>query len=187
MDYQSEAEIARQKALKDAARWKKKMAEQQEKMKAVNTALDKAHDIVMGGLKGGLTPEQHQDVDDLLQISKEYFAEDAKKEHEEREERLAHIHLANLTRQTNQTAAIEWWSAEKYTGKGGVMVLSPQGVVQGWCNALRDPDHWIAGCVAIDEAGKQWVATGGDTKNGAECWEPIYVFRMNPTAIGIVK
>lgn len=54
-------------------------------------------------------------------------------------------------------------------GSGGVVVIYSDEVA-GWMNELRDPDKWCPGCIAIDEAGKTWVAIGGDDYTGAEAW-----------------
>lgn len=71
----------------------------------------------------------------------------------------------------------EKWRAEKgYIGKGGVIVIH-DGIVNSWVNELRDPEHWAPGCIAIDEEGNQWIATGGDRQSGSERWEPVQHIR----------
>ena len=55
----------------------------------------------------------------------------------------------------------------------GFVVVSPHKVISGWLDELRSPDHFIAGSVATDIYGKQWLAVGGDLENGAEKWERI--------------
>jgi len=37
-------------------------------------------------------------------------------------------------------------------------------------NELRDPAHWVAGCVAVDETGQRWQTIAGDDANGALMW-----------------
>ncbi len=56
-----------------------------------------------------------------------------------------------------------------YVGKAGVVVFY-NGEVQGWVNELRDPQHWVSGCVAIDENNQRWQAVAGDAYNGALMW-----------------
>ena len=43
--------------------------------------------------------------------------------------------------------------------------------VSGWTSNLDNPGGWMPGCVAIDEAGNQWFAKGGNDYDGAERWE----------------
>ncbi|ODB85600.1 hypothetical protein A3194_12240 [Candidatus Thiodiazotropha endoloripes] len=63
----------------------------------------------------------------------------------------------------------QWRRENGYQGYGGVVVLF-DGEVQGWCNQLRDPDHWRSGCIAIDELGQHWEAVGGNEQFGALDW-----------------
>jgi hypothetical protein len=63
----------------------------------------------------------------------------------------------------------QWRQENGYQGQGGVVVLF-DGEVQGWCNQLRDPDHWRPGCIAVDESGQHWEAVGGNSVNGAIDW-----------------
>ena len=65
------------------------------------------------------------------------------------------------------------WRAENgYAGRGGVVVIF-DGVVNGWVNELRDPDHWSPGCIAVDESGGQWISVGGNEQCGALRWETV--------------
>ena len=48
-----------------------------------------------------------------------------------------------------------------------------RGEVQSWVNELRDPAHWVAGCIAVDEAGQQWQAIAGNEASGALMWLPL--------------
>jgi len=73
-----------------------------------------------------------------------------------------------------------WRKEYGYTGKGGVVVIF-RGTVQGWVNGLRNPEHWQAGCVALDEAGNVWEARGGDSQNGAALWQEV---PMDDSALG---
>ena len=68
--------------------------------------------------------------------------------------------------------AIQWRQEQGYTGRGGVVVVY-RGEVQGWVNELRDPAHWVAGCIAVDEAGQQWQAIAGNEASGALMWLPL--------------
>lgn len=67
--------------------------------------------------------------------------------------------------------AQKWREQRGYTGKGGVIVIC-DGVVNSWVNELRDPNHWVPGCIAVDESGNQWISVGGNRESGAERWEP---------------
>lgn len=69
-------------------------------------------------------------------------------------------------------SANRWRNQNGYTGRGGVVVLFG-GEVQGWCNQLRNPEHWQPGCVAVDECGNRWIAVGGNSKDGATCWQSL--------------
>ncbi|ORJ13485.1 hypothetical protein ONZ60_23115 (plasmid) [Aeromonas salmonicida] len=64
-----------------------------------------------------------------------------------------------------------------YTGRGGVVVVY-RGEGQGWVNELRDPAHWVAGCVVVDEAGQQTIA--GNEAAGAVMWLPRQVRGESP-------
>ena len=74
---------------------------------------------------------------------------------------------------TLQEQAATWRDINGYTGKGGVIVIY-QGEVQGWVNELRNPEHWVSGCTAIDERGRTWTAIAGDDNNGALLWLPSH-------------
>lgn len=63
------------------------------------------------------------------------------------------------------------WRDNRPDLRGGVVVIF-NGKVDGWVHKLRDPDHWVPGCIAVDESGAQWISVGGDDYNGAERWEP---------------
>ena len=70
-----------------------------------------------------------------------------------------------------QETARAWRARNGYIGRGGVIVVF-DGLAQGWVNELRDPESWRPGCVAVDETGHSWIATGGDDRNGASTWMP---------------
>lgn len=70
-----------------------------------------------------------------------------------------------------QETARAWRARNGYIGRGGVIVVF-DGLAQGWVNELRDPESWRPGCVAVDETGHSWIATGGDDQNGASTWMP---------------
>lgn len=71
-----------------------------------------------------------------------------------------------------QTAAQSWRSEYECTGRGGVIVIH-DGLVQGWVNSLRNPDHWMPGCIAVSEEGQIWIAEGGNDYDGAKAWRAI--------------
>lgn len=66
-----------------------------------------------------------------------------------------------------------WREKHGYIGKGGVIVIF-DGVVNSWVNELRNPEHWLPGCLAIDEDGNQWIAKGGGKRKGAESWQKLH-------------
>lgn len=68
--------------------------------------------------------------------------------------------------------AAKWREAEGYQGREGVVVIY-RGEVQGWVNELRDPSHWAPGCIAVDETGACWEATGGNEYDGATEWRQV--------------
>lgn len=67
-----------------------------------------------------------------------------------------------------------YWRKERGYESGGVVVIF-EGEVQGWCDELRNPEHWQPGCIAVDVNGGCWVATGGNEYDGAQFWQPISV------------
>jgi len=74
--------------------------------------------------------------------------------------------------QKYQLLATTWREENGCTGKAGVVIFF-DGEVQGWCNELRDPQHWQPGCIAVDEDGRGWVAVGGTNYMGADSWQPV--------------
>jgi len=70
-------------------------------------------------------------------------------------------------------AAQQWRVKFGYVGRGGVIVLF-DGDAQGWVNELRNPEHWRPGCVAVDEVGCSWIAVGGNERDGAKAWMPVF-------------
>lgn len=66
--------------------------------------------------------------------------------------------------------AQRWRQLHGYADKGGVIVVF-DGVVQGWVNELRDPQHWRPWCIAIDAHCNEFVATGGNASDGAQRWD----------------
>jgi len=67
--------------------------------------------------------------------------------------------------------ARRWRVRSGYNGRGGVVVVF-EGTAQGWVNELRNPEHWRPGCVAVDETGSSWTASGGTDQGGASVWMP---------------
>lgn len=61
----------------------------------------------------------------------------------------------------------------------GGYVVTFNGAVSGWTATLGNPGAWMPGCIAIDEAGGQWVAKGGSDYDGAERWEAIEQAKAN--------
>lgn len=52
---------------------------------------------------------------------------------------------------------------------GGIVVFF-NSTISGWVNTLRSPESWCPGCIAVDESGKCWKATGGNSYDGALEW-----------------
>ncbi|GGE75730.1 hypothetical protein GCM10011533_30090 [Streptosporangium jomthongense] len=53
---------------------------------------------------------------------------------------------------------------------GGYVVLFGNDV-SGWAKDFPRPEAYVPGCIAVDEAGNQWEAVGGNEQDGAERWE----------------
>ncbi|RJP48782.1 MAG: hypothetical protein C4586_08710 [Anaerolineaceae bacterium] len=70
--------------------------------------------------------------------------------------------------------ANKWRDENGYIGKGGVIVIL-NGEVNSWVNELRNPEHWVPGCIAVDERGNEWRTVGGTEQAGADRWEPIKI------------
>lgn len=68
--------------------------------------------------------------------------------------------------------AHRWRVAEGYVGRGGVVVIYER-EVQGWVDCLRNPEHWVPGCVAVDEDGCMWIARECSYLDGADYWELV--------------
>ncbi|MND34964.1 hypothetical protein D3C81_213020 [compost metagenome] len=61
------------------------------------------------------------------------------------------------------------WRARHEEGKGGIVMIW-EGEAYAWKNEVRDPQCERPGVYAVDEAGKIFIAVGGDDYNGAERW-----------------
>lgn len=89
------------------------------------------------------------------------------------------------------SVAAEYLITNDHTS-GGVVVLSigpteegtQEVTVDGWMNELRDPEHWIPDCIAVDEQDQFFKAVGGDDYNGATEWVPIEAGEELPTLVG---
>jgi hypothetical protein len=69
-------------------------------------------------------------------------------------------------------AVSKWRKDNDKIGVGGVVITD--GVTPcGWCNELRNPEHWAPGCIAVADDFKKWIAIGGNAQDGAKAWEPI--------------
>lgn len=71
-----------------------------------------------------------------------------------------------------ETARI-WRERIEKVGCGGVVVVY-EGDAQGWVRILRNPEHWVPGCVAVAEDGRTWTTLGGNSKHGALMWLPNF-------------
>lgn len=60
------------------------------------------------------------------------------------------------------------------SGRMGGLVVVYRGDVQGWINELRDPQHWVPGCVAINDHNQCWQSIAGDDNHGSLMWLPIF-------------
>lgn len=56
------------------------------------------------------------------------------------------------------------------TDSGGYVIFF-RGKAVAWKRYLDNPNGWEPGCIAMDKSGKQWVATGGNSYQGAIRWE----------------
>ena len=57
--------------------------------------------------------------------------------------------------------------------ESGGYVIFFDGEAVGWKLYLDNPGGQEPGCIAVDDLGRQWVATGGDSYNGATSWEKL--------------
>lgn len=73
---------------------------------------------------------------------------------------------------THFATAHRWRQENGYVGRGGVVVLYG-GEVQSWVDALRNPEHWRPGCIAVDEVGNRWMTVAGTVSDGALMWLPV--------------
>lgn len=71
----------------------------------------------------------------------------------------------------NNAQLAEQWRKEHGHNHGVVVIFNGQAT--GWMNELRSPESWEPGCVAVDPAGVEWVATGGNAYDGATKWERL--------------
>lgn len=69
--------------------------------------------------------------------------------------------------------AAQWRATRPHLDGQGVVVIGRDGEVCGLMGAIRSPDHWKPGCIAVDVGGREWVATGGDDRSGAREWVPV--------------
>lgn len=75
--------------------------------------------------------------------------------------------------------ATNWRELKGYTGKGGVVILYFD-VPTAWCEVLPEARGWAPGCVAVDEEGRTWIASGGNENDGAREWQPYGNSRWMP-------
>ncbi len=77
--------------------------------------------------------------------------------------------------------ALDWREQHGYLNRGGVVIFF-NGEVQGWVDELRNPEHWQPGCIAVDNDGQSWRASGGTKQNGAKVWK---LLRSHPQATNV--
>lgn len=65
--------------------------------------------------------------------------------------------------------ARQWRAEHGQIGIGGVCIICDD-VVKAWVAELPSVSHWLPGCLAIDEEGRGWRATGGNENVGAIEW-----------------
>lgn len=68
----------------------------------------------------------------------------------------------------------QWRQENGYLNRGGVIIVQGN-YVQAWVRELPPANHWQPGCVAVNESGWAWIATGGDAVEGAEHWEGSHI------------
>ncbi len=54
---------------------------------------------------------------------------------------------------------------------GGFVVFNKNNIICGWALMLDRPEAYEPGCIAIDENGQKFIATGGNDYDGAEFWK----------------
>lgn len=72
---------------------------------------------------------------------------------------------------TNAQIATAFRAQKKCPKEGFVIIYNNQAV--SWMSTLHDPARQSPGCIAINNAGEQWIATGGDDYHGAREWNII--------------
>jgi hypothetical protein len=80
--------------------------------------------------------------------------------------------IEKITLQKAQQVADAYRKEHPEHAKTGVVVVF-NGEVQGWMNELRNPSHWVAGCIAVSERDDCWIAVGGTEQDGAMGWGVI--------------
>lgn len=64
--------------------------------------------------------------------------------------------------------------------QGGYVVFFGDEIA-GWTRYLDRPSAWMPGCIAVDDVGNEYHATGGDEQIGALTWEYYFVsHRVKP-------
>ncbi len=63
------------------------------------------------------------------------------------------------------------------SGRAGGAVLIYNNEVTGWQDELRDPQHWIPGCLAVIGEGRVYLAVGGTNQLGAKAWNTVAIHR----------
>lgn len=72
-----------------------------------------------------------------------------------------------------------WREKNGYVGRGGVIVIYEE-EVNSWVDRLRNPEHWVPGCIAIAEDGRSWTTVAGNAQDGALVWLPNEVVFLRP-------
>lgn len=65
--------------------------------------------------------------------------------------------------------------------RSGGYVIFFKGKAVAWKRFLDHPSGWEPGCIALDDTGKQWVAAGGNSYEGAMRWDPVTESASNVT------
>lgn len=65
------------------------------------------------------------------------------------------------------------YRAESGTAGGAVIIYNNE--VAGWQDELRDPQHWVPGCLAIVGEDLVFIAMDGNDDEGAKNWEAVAI------------
>lgn len=68
--------------------------------------------------------------------------------------------------------AADYRKSNSVPDTGYILVFEHE--IYGWKKELTHPEREQPGVIAIDPKNRRWVATGGDSYNGAKSWTPLF-------------